>query len=415
MKCLTFIKWIVTGLCVSIALNNITIASANLDVNDINMDKISDYAETVSYMTGDLLCYVFTYYKEGEAPSLRMRTAPIPHDPFLEDGKYKLGVFEWSFIHRNTFQSAFLTEHEHDYFYFSLHSHYVKNLIKDDDFKKAIYRCARTKNLNFEDLFERITNNILFVDGKATVLGRATQGTILATIAGFVLQGAFKLTGFLVRITGLSRLGIAGTSLAFVHQKDDSAYYQIWKTHQERIQQAEAHTQNLEGAVRFVTQMDPEQAFWYHRWQKYNLLIHNVQHATSADTQTDLINLYFIDYWILQRWLDALRDERMEDNEANESVEELNLNMLVEMFDMRKKELDRQLENPHPTKRDIVAGLLLDQSEKDPYFKCDFQDKSSFLCRMHFLLFAQSRNTIKPQQVQELRTLENQFANEVFN
>lgn len=411
VRFLSLKKSIIFGFCLSIALNPKTVFASP---SSVDMDKISDYALTVSYRTGDLLCYVLTYYKEGEAPSLRMVTSPIPYDPFVKDGKYQLGVFEWRYMDRNTFQSAFLTQHEHEYFYMSLHSHYVKNLIESDGFKDAIYRCARTKNLDFEDLLERITNAILFVDGKATVRGRGLQMGVMGTIGAFVFRGAMAAIGFLGRITGLGRLGVAGTTLA-LFQREDSAYYQIWKAHQERIQEADAKTQNLKEFVEHVSQMDAHQVFWYNRWQQYNRLISNVQNATSADAQTALINLYFIDYWILQRWLDAQRDERMEAGESNESAEELKLNSLTEMFAFRKRELDRQLEKPDPTKQDIVAGLLLEQSERDPHFRCSFQDKSMPLCRLHLLLLARSRNTLNnPQQIQELQTLEEQFASETF-
>ena len=410
MKYLTFKKYIMIGFCLSIAFNVTTVSAESR----VDMNRISDYAETTSYMTGDLLCYVFTYYKEGEAPSLLMKTSPIPHNPFVDDGKYRLGVFEWQYIDRNTFQSAFLTQHEHEYFYMTLHSHYVESLIVADGFRDAIYRCARTKNLDFEDLYERIRNTILFVDGKATVKGRGMQLGILGTIGAFVFKGVMATTGFLGRITGLGRLGLAGTTLA-LFQKDDSAYYQIWKARQKHIQETEALTQNLQGFVEHVFGQDSlDQAFWYRRWQQYDRLISNVQNARSAEAQTVLIDLYFIDYWMLQEHLNILRDERMDVGESNESAEELRLNMLVEMFAFRKRVLDRQLEDSDPTKRDIVAGLLLERSEGDSNFKCNFQDKSMSLCRLHWLLLAQSRNTLSKQEhIQELQALEKQFANEL--
>ena len=391
MKFLAFKKLIIIGLALFITLDMTTTSASS---SNVNMDRIHDYANSVSYRTGDLLCYVFTYYKKGEAPYGRMVTSPIPHDPFVDDAKYKRGVFEWGFIDRNTFKSAILTDDEHKYFYLSLHSQYVQNLIEADGFREAIRRCATARNLDFEDLFERITNTMLFVDGHATLRGRLIQTYLLGKIFGFALKGVLKLTEYLGRITGLGRLGVA-TATVTVFQQGDSAYYQIWKSHQESLQQAEEQTQ---------------------RWQHYNQLISNVQNATSADAQTALINLYFIDYWMLQRELDALRDERMQAGSFNESAEELKLNMIFEMFAFRKSELDRRLESPHPTHSDIVAKLLLNRSENDPHFKCHFEDNSPSLCRLHLLYLAQSRQNLNtPQQIQELQALENQFANEISN
>ena len=391
-------------------------ANSNVSQAESNSPVIKDFVASTSYRTGDLLCYAYTYYDKGQEPSHMMINGPIDYNPFVQDGKYKLGIYEWLFIERNTFQSAIWSEHEHKYYYLSLHSNYVKNLIESEGFREAIRACAIAKNRNFETLFGNITHDIVYADVQATVFGRFIQALAIGRVAGFVIKGFMKAVGFLGRITKLGRLRVTATGAVMgvaLFQKEDSAYYQIWQSNQELIREARSTQKAISGMVDGMSSISEERALWIRRWQQYDRLISNVSSASTAEAQTVLINLYFIDYWMVQRRLDQLRDIRLESGES-ETLEEAKLNMVFEMFDFRRRQMERSLAGPSKTKADIVASHLLRMAEDNENFRCNFQDTGDSLCRLHLLYLTLSRNNLTTQeQRQQLQRIERRFSNQL--
>ncbi len=232
-------------------------------------------------------------------------------------------------------------------------------------------------------------------------------------------------------------LGTTAVSVTLIN-KGDSAYYQIFQEYQATIQRGEQVTEEIKVAMEKV-RSDFELVFWLRRWSAYNLMIDSLQSETISTDEYDAIAKEFLD-----KSLDSNIEENIEPVHINKDelasylarcdqritilnafcsmlnlyvvdyafvkarvleFEKPKLNLVLELFNFRKRILEQEYANG-----DIRKGIplrLIEMSENDHNFRCNFQDQPYYpLCRLHYLLVLKDSRNLTSSEDTELKQLE---------
>ena len=409
----------------------------------------------------DRLCYVATYYGDMSHHFDQMMHQFNFRQPYIDDFVFREGVAEWLFIDRNSLRSAFTDlsfsgggGREN---FFSNTAH-VNNLINSRGFEDAIRRCAEKKGLVFEDLLENMRSTILRIDNRANWFGRAVQNLPLEIAGGLVFHkvigGVSTVNSWIftpqvrswLSQTGLVKvlrnriaffrehkaaaLGVVGVPVISATTIGDTlTYRQIYQENQVSIENAPAHVIE-EGVEEWKDKVSPIGVLWDDRWintKEINIGEINIEEKQGqyrnmirmfAETGLDhldneislprdiaiRIDLYFVDYWFVSRILDSLRATKGEYH-----PDTLELNIIKELFDFRRRQLESQTTQDSPER--AVALELLNLS-RDYEFLCDFNELSEdtrpdLLCKIHSFYTVRSRNGgLSPGSAAQLQQME---------
>ena len=218
---------------------------------------------------------------------------------------------------------------------------------------------------------------------------------------------------------GAAMVGLAAIKFNVV----DSPYLQILEEKRVARRQGEELSKN-------GLEIDNNQEFWIGRYSTYQNLIQSLNIATtdatynmSRESYTDhlyrcdpaiaelrrfcvYINIYVVDYYIVQRALEHFRQDWFTE-ELSEEI--FTLEVIEQMFNLRRLVLER--EAALGDRQAKLTLKLIEESKNDPSLRCDFSDKTSLtLCRLHYLYIIQDVNgRLTPQQATQLEELENMY------
>ena len=330
---------------------------------------------------------------------------------------------------------------------------YVESLIEGSGFEDAIRRCAERKGLVFEDLLENMRSTILRIDDRSNWFGRGVQLLAFETVAAFafrrVIWGVqrFPVHSWIftpqvrswlsqTRLVRMLRnrvaffqenkaaaLGVVGVPvISATTMGDISFYHRIYQENQASIENAPIQVME-EGTEEWKDRVSPIDMLWVNRWinteerqGKYWDMIEMAREIDldHLDNETSLprdlairIDLYFVDYWFVGRRLDYLRATRGEYDSDT-----LELNIVKEWFDFRRRQLESQTTQDSPER--AVALELLNLS-RDYEFLCDFDNldnlsedtRPSLLCKIHFFYTMRSHNgRLSPGRAAQLQQME---------
>ena len=427
-----------------------------------------------TYRRAHRLCYVATYYGDMSSSFDRLMNQMSFRQAYIdEDGfRFREGVDAWLSIDRRSLGSAFADfglrggeERRHAL----ANMNETDEFVNSNRFEDAIRDCAAERGLVFEDLLENMREAILRVDSRANWFARILQLYVAERIAGFAFQGVikvFRILGSGVRAvtsrvppqvssfvsqtrgaqavrrqaefvrnnkarTALSVLGApllavttVGDGMPPVNQQDNTIYVT-----EEGVNKL---TESFLGA------MTPIDILWSRRWinsgdnsAQYRSMIEMLERLDFNVDRLDLddiydeiftnhrdlairIDLYFIDYWFVNRQLNGLRA-----NEGEYHPDILSLDIIERFFDFRR----RQLENQDTSSERIVALELLDLT-RDNEFLCPFSEfensnflddnntRPDLLCKIHlFYTMRRHNEELSPERAIILQELEAKLAN----
>lgn len=448
---LKFLRWLLascfTVICCFLCFPHFVLAQDS---------ALTNSARATAYRRADRLCYAATYYGDMSANFDQMIHQFNFRQAYMDDVILQEGIAEWIFIDRHSLYSALtdlsFTGGDERKRTFS-NTVYVDSLINERDFEDAIKRCAERKGLVFEDLLENMRSTISRVDNMSNWFGRGVQLLAFETAATWVvprvIRGVRTLNSWIftpqvrswLSQTGLVR--ILSNRLAFFQERkkavvlsvvgvpvistttmgDISFYHQIYQENQASIENVMAHVtgESIEEWKDRV--MSPIDVLWMNRWvnieedqgEYWDMIdmareidLDHLDNETSLPRDLAIrIDLYFVDYWFVVRRLNYLRATRGEYDSDT-----LELNIVKEWFDFRRRQLESQTAQDSPER--AVALELLSLS-RDYEFLCDFDNldnlsediRSSLLCKIHFFYTMRSHNGgLSPRRADQLQQME---------
>ena len=400
------------------------------------------YVEAIAYEKGQTLCYSVAY---AITSSLNRHSIGSPNHPFYNDLRYRNSILEWAFfLKQDAFKSALSSEDQESLT--SLYVRYANYLVNSEEFKTAIKHCALENNLEPKALERNIKERILHQQKASATIG--VIGALVSIeiaiefIGGPVLRGIGRIFKWVKNRIKMD-YAVRGDRLF--------SFYSDQAQRQAMEEQVSSKVENknkvfngynkwlkrgVQGVVAisfiptfleifnsiediYTEQPESEQSnsisfqsswgnesmrWWTVRYAQYedNIIEKSLSLKYLSENQLNTLewgaayieyitwlDFYMIDYWIIKHQVEQARVAPETRNIKKVRM----LSMALQLFDLRKKELEMELADlqngntinaNHRREYLTVLFKLLEISQGLPYGVCN-QVRSLSLCRFHML------------------------------
>ncbi len=400
------------------------------------------YIEAIAYEKGQTLCYSVAYTITN---SLNRHPIASSNHPFYNDLRYRNSILEWAFfLKQDAFKSALSSEDQKSLT--SLYVKYASYLVNSEEFNTAIKHCALENNLELKALERDIKERILHQQRASAIIGAigslVSIEIAIELIGGPILRGIGQIfkwiknrikIGYAVRGDRLFSFYDGQTQRQAVQEQVSSkvenknkvfngynqwmkrgvqgliaisfmpTFFDIFNAIEDvYTEQPEDEQSNL---MSFQSPWGAESMRWWTvRYAQYedNIIEKSLSLKHLSENQSDTLewgaayieyitwlDFYMVDYWIIKHQVEQARVAPETRNLKKVRV----LSMALQLFDLRKKELEMELADlqsrntinaNHRREYLTVLFKLLEISQGLPYGVCN-QVRSPLLCRFHLL------------------------------